>query len=69
MTRAGVFLLWLLHFLPFRALVWIGNVLGLLLHTLAAERRRVATINVQLCLPELSDAERARLVRDNFRMR
>jgi KDO2-lipid IV(A) lauroyltransferase len=28
----------------------------------------VATINVQLCLPELSDAERARLVRDNFRM-
>ena len=28
MARAGVFLLWLLHFLPFRVLVWIGTTLG-----------------------------------------
>ena len=68
MTRLGVFLLWLLHFLPFRALVWIGNAIGLLLYTLAAERRRVSTINLQLCLPELSDAQRIRLVREHFKM-
>jgi len=68
MTRLGVFLLWLLHFLPFRALVWIGNAIGLLLYTLAEERRRVSTINLQLCLPELSDAQRTRLVRDHFKM-
>ena len=68
MTRLGVFLLWLLHFLPFRALVWIGNAIGLLLYTLAAERRRVSTINLQLCLPELSDAQRTRLVREHFKM-
>lgn len=68
MTRLGVFLLWLLHFLPFRGLVWIGNAIGLLLYTLAAERRRVSTINLQLCLPELSDAQRTRLVRDHFKM-
>jgi len=68
MTRAGVFLLWLLHFLPFGVLVWIGNTLGLLLYTLAAERRRVSSINLQLCFPEMSDSERNRLVRDHFKM-
>ena len=68
MTRLGVFLLWLLHFLPFRVLVWIGNALGLLLYQLAAERRRVSTINLQLCFPELSDDQRKRLVLNHFKM-
>jgi KDO2-lipid IV(A) lauroyltransferase len=68
MTRIGVFLLWLLHFLPFRVLVWIGNALGLLLYTLAAERRRVSDINLRLCFPELSNIQRACLARDHFKM-
>ncbi len=68
MTRLGIFLLWLLHFLPFRVLVWIGNTLGLLLYIFAAERRRVSTINLRLCFPELSDIQRARLVREHFKM-
>jgi len=67
-TRLGVFLLWLMHFLPFRMLVWIGNALGLLLYALAAERRRVAAINLRLCFPDMSDARRARLLRDHFKM-
>ena len=67
-VRVGVFLLWLLHFLPFRLLVWIGQGLGLLLHSLATERRRVATINLRLCFPQMSDAQRARLVREHFMM-
>jgi len=67
-TRLGVFLLWLLHFLPFRVLVSIGNALGLVLYTLATERRRVSAINLSLCFPELSEAQRARLVRDHFKM-
>ena len=68
MIRLGVFLLWLLHFLPFRVLVAIGNGLGLLLHALAKERRHVATVNLRLCFPDMSDARRARLVRDHFKM-
>jgi KDO2-lipid IV(A) lauroyltransferase len=68
LTRLGVFLLWLMHFLPFRVLVWIGNALGLLLYALAAERRRVAAINLRLCFPDMSDARRARLLRDHFKM-
>ncbi len=68
MTRLGVFLLWLLHFLPFRVLVWIGNALGLLLYVLAKERRRVSAINLSLCFPELSEAQRTLMVRDHFKM-
>jgi KDO2-lipid IV(A) lauroyltransferase len=66
MVRLGVFLLWLLHFLPFRMLAWMGNALGLLLYFLAAERRNVGNINLRLCFPAMGDAERARLLRRNF---
>ena len=66
LTRLGVFLLWLLHPLPPAVLAGMGNGLGLLLYLLAAERRRVATINLRLCFPAMGEAERARLVRRNF---
>lgn len=68
LTRAGVLLLWLMHFLPFFVLVWIGNAFGLLLYLLATERGRVAAINLRLCFPEMSDTQRARLLRDHFKM-
>src|SRR5512147_1102941 len=67
MARLGVFLLWLLHFLPLRVLGWIGNALGMLLFALARERREVAAINLRLCFPDRGEAERALLVRQHFR--
>ena len=45
----------------------LGAGLGTLLHALAASRRRVATRNIELCLPELDGAARACLVREHFR--
>ena len=65
-ARFGVFLFWLLHFLPFRLLVVIGNLLGLLLYATASERRMVANVNIKLCFPQMSLALRKRLVRKNF---
>lgn len=59
-------MLWLLHPLPLPVLAWIGNALGLLFYALAAERRKVANINLSLCFPEMEEAERTRLVRRNF---
>jgi KDO2-lipid IV(A) lauroyltransferase len=67
-VRLGVFVFWLIHFLPFRAIVAIGNGLGRLAYPLASERRRVGDINLKLCFPELSDAARARLLREHFKM-
>ena len=66
MTRFGILIMWLLHFLPLPVLAWFGNGLGLLLCALAAERRKVATINLRLCFPGMSEAERAHLVRQCF---
>jgi KDO2-lipid IV(A) lauroyltransferase len=67
-ARLSVFILWLIHFLPFRVIVWIGELLGMLLHALVRERRRVATINLKLCFPDMPDKVRERLVRDHFKM-
>ena len=67
-ARFAVFIFWLMHFLPFRVLVAIGNGLGSLFYLLAKERRFVATVNLSLCFPEMSDAARNKLVRDHFKM-
>lgn len=67
MARLGVFILWLLHFLPLGALAALGNGLGALLYPLAAERRKVGRINLTLCFPEWSEAERSRVLRAHFK--
>lgn len=68
LVRLGVFILWLIHFLPFRVIVAIGNGAGVLLYLLAADRRRVGAINVKLCFPAMSDKARNSLLRDHFKM-
>ncbi|MDH4216341.1 MAG: lipid A biosynthesis acyltransferase, partial [Gallionella sp.] len=68
LVRLGVFILWLIQLLPFRVIVAIGNGLGMLLYPLAAERRRVGTINLKLCFPEMGDEARTKLLREHFKM-
>ena len=68
LARLGVFIFWLIHFLPFRVIVAIGNGLGVLVYPFAAERRRVGMINLKLCFPELSEEARRKLVRAHFKM-
>jgi Kdo2-lipid IVA lauroyltransferase/acyltransferase len=65
-ARFALGILWLLHWLPLRAQAAIGSALGALLHALAGDRRRIATRNIELCLPELDTAARAALVREHF---
>ncbi|MEO1767350.1 lysophospholipid acyltransferase family protein [Thiobacter aerophilum] len=66
-ARFGIFLVWLTHFLPLALLNPLGQGVGLLFYALGRERRRVARINIGLCFPALSRAERERLVRRHFR--
>jgi KDO2-lipid IV(A) lauroyltransferase len=68
LARLGVFIFWLIHFLPFRVIVAIGNGLGTLAYPFAAERRRVGDINLRLCFPEMSKEDRAKLLRAHFKM-
>ena len=55
-----------LGWLPFPLLWALGSVLGRLGYWLAGSRRLVARRNLELCLPELAPAERARLLRAHF---
>ena len=52
--------------LPYRALIALGRALGTLTARLPGSRRQVARRNLDLCFPELSAAERARLLRRNL---
>ncbi len=68
LARVGVFIFWLIHFLPFRVIVSIGNGLGLLAYFVATERRQVGLTNLRLCFPEMPPAAHERLVREHFKM-
>ncbi len=61
-------LLRLLSIMPRRVLAILGIMVGDLYRLLNAKRRRIAAVNIELCFPQLSDADRARLVRRHFRL-
>ena len=66
LARALLALVWLLHWLPLPLLARLGQGLGLVLHTFGHARRHVALTNVEMCVPQLTAAERRRLVREHF---
>ena len=66
MTRILLAVMWLLHWLPLPLLAALGRGLGLLLYALVRERRRITLINLGLCFPQLSDAEKSALARRHF---
>ncbi|MCK7578581.1 MAG: lipid A biosynthesis acyltransferase [Chromatiales bacterium] len=62
----GVWLILALGRLPFVLLWALGSVFGRLGYLLAGSRRLVARRNLELCLPEITPAERERLLRAHF---
>jgi KDO2-lipid IV(A) lauroyltransferase len=52
--------------LPFPVIWLLGQALGRLSYWLATNRRVVAGVNLGLCLPEASEAERGRILRAHF---
>lgn len=67
MSRIFVWLLWLIHFLPFRVVAAAGSATGAILFWLIADRRRVTRVNLEKCFPGMPRAERERLARAHFR--
>lgn len=59
-------LVWLLSWLPFRAVTALGWAVGSLIAAVPSSRRHIGEVNLRLCLPELSPAERRRLLRRHF---
>lgn len=66
MSRLGIAVFWVLHWLPLAVLSRLGMGLGVVLYWTALPRRRVAQTNLRLCFPELDDTARRRLLRAHF---
>lgn len=62
----GLTLLWLIARLPLGTQVGLGRLLGRLAAAVLPKRRHITEVNLQLCFPEHSEAERARLCREAF---
>jgi KDO2-lipid IV(A) lauroyltransferase len=63
-----VALFWLLHFLPAPLLARLGQALGLLLYYTARYRKKIVTINLAWCFPELDKAQRTQLAKATFQV-
>ena len=62
----GFGITWCLARMPYTWLMRAGRVLGRLLLVLPGHRRHVASVNLALCFPELTDAQRHDLLRRHF---
>jgi KDO2-lipid IV(A) lauroyltransferase len=52
--------------LPYRGAMTVGRALGRIAHFFSKRDKHVAHVNVRLCLPQLNQAQRERLVREHF---
>lgn len=62
----GIAFLRLCCLLPFKWQIGLGKAIGRLAHGIGAERRAITRRNIELCFPELSEAERNKLAREHF---
>jgi KDO2-lipid IV(A) lauroyltransferase len=62
----GIAILRIMVFLPFRIQFATGASLGRLLYRYGRRRRHIASVNLALCFPDLSDAEREKILVQHF---
>ncbi len=65
-TWLGLGILRVFEPLPHRLLYLFGRGTGLFLHLFPTPFKRIARRNIELCLPELPEEERARILREHF---
>ncbi|MFK4130945.1 lipid A biosynthesis lauroyl acyltransferase [Pseudomonas luteola] len=62
----GLGVLWLIVQLPYCVLLRLGRAIGWIILHVSASRRHIAMRNLDLCFPQWSEAERKRVLRENF---
>jgi KDO2-lipid IV(A) lauroyltransferase len=62
----GLGLLWLITRLPYHWQITIGSLLGKILYLFPTKLKHIMVINLKLCFPEFTDAQRDLLARKNF---
>ncbi|WP_192458677.1 Kdo(2)-lipid IV(A) acyltransferase [Musicola keenii] len=66
LTWLGIIVLYLLVLLPYPVIYRLGTALGRLSMSVLKRRARIADRNLQLCFPNMPEAERLILVKKNF---
>jgi KDO2-lipid IV(A) lauroyltransferase len=61
-----VLLLRILTLLPYKRQMQLGRALGRILSRVLPERRKIAAVNLRLCFPKLTAAERGTILRKHF---
>jgi KDO2-lipid IV(A) lauroyltransferase len=62
----GIAIVRLVNFLPLPLQLMIGRAVGRLAYHLSRRDRRIAQINIDMCLPERSPQERTQILKDHF---
>ncbi|MCO7188162.1 MULTISPECIES: LpxL/LpxP family Kdo(2)-lipid IV(A) lauroyl/palmitoleoyl acyltransferase [unclassified Pseudoalteromonas] len=65
-TWLSVFFLYALSWLPQGLQLWLGKMLGRLVHRLLKKRRHIADVNLRLCFPDMDAQQRANMVLKNM---
>ncbi|HEV8313239.1 MAG TPA: lipid A biosynthesis acyltransferase [Burkholderiaceae bacterium] len=65
-SRFLLTVLWLVHWLPLSWQSLLGRAVGAIAWALAGSRRRIALRNLEMCLPEKTEAERLAIAREHF---
>jgi len=66
-TWAGIILLRLVSYLPYRTMMAIGSFIGLIALSTMRSRKKIAEINLKLCFPQKSETEHSELLNENFK--
>jgi Kdo2-lipid IVA lauroyltransferase/acyltransferase len=63
LTWLGLACMYIIAHLPYRLSMVIGKLTGYLLYFFGHSRRRITTVNIGLCFPELSESEQKQLIK------
>lgn len=66
LAGAGLGCLYLINLLPYGLKIRVGIGLGKLTYLLIRRRKNIAAVNLKICFPDMSDAERQQLLRRTF---
>ena len=62
LTWVGVFFLYLISWLPHKFQLFLGKLIGRLVHRFMKRRRHIAEVNIRLCFPNMPEHEQRELV-------
>ena len=66
LTWLGVFILYSISWLPYKWQLFLGRMIGKLLYKIGTSRKKVALKNIQLCFPEMPQAQQLTMLKKNF---